>query len=308
MTYINYNYAANLASNAIGRNDRALDSAMNRISTGTRIGNGSGESGMYAKYVELKAEAVTARQGLESVNRGLAKMKLIESQVSILGDIMIRMHELAEVAASADVTDEDRLALDGEFLALGTEARRITTETQFNGETVLQGDDLDIWTGGGTNVAVRLDDFQFNSQTATTGLGVATLANAAGAAGSTGGANASIDVTLDTTAGRVGPDTGLTSILTQATAELALAQLDNAAPNFAGAVGRLGGQVRQVEFAADSMAAAAVALESAVSGIRDADYAVETAKLASAQVISQAATAMVAQANARSTTVLALLQ
>ena len=40
MTYINYNYAANVAANAIGRNDRALDSAMNRISTGTRVGNG----------------------------------------------------------------------------------------------------------------------------------------------------------------------------------------------------------------------------------------------------------------------------
>ena len=307
MTYINYNYAANLASNAIGRNDRALDTAMNRISTGTRIGNGSGESGMYAQYVSLKSQAVSARQGLESVNRGLAQMKLIESQVSILGDIMIRMHELAEVAASGDVTNEDRLALDGEFLALGTEAARITTDTNWNGTALLTGTDLAISTGG-TDVAVRLDDFRFNSFTATTGLGVATLADAAGVADSAGGATASIDVTLDATVGRTGPDTGLTSILTQATAALALAQLDNAAPNFAGAVGRLGGQVRQVEFAADAMAATAVALEAGVSDIRDADYAVETAKLASAQVISQAATAMVAQANARSTTVLALLQ
>ena len=307
MTYINYNYAANLASNAIGRNDRALDSAMNRISTGTRIGNGSGESGMYAKYVELKAEAVTARQGLESVNRGLAKMKLIESQVSILGDIMIRMHELAEVAASADVTDEDRLALDGEFLALGTEANRITTDTQFNGTAVLTGTDLDIWTGGSTGVDVALDDFQFNSN-ATNATGIATLSTAAATAASATGATSSIDVVQTTAGAGAVPTTGFTSLLTADAAAGALAALDRAAPNFAGAVGRLGGQVRQVEFAADSMAAAAVALESAVSGIRDADYAVETAKLASAQVISQAATAMVAQANARSTTVLALLQ
>lgn len=305
MTYINYNYAANLASNAIGRNDRALDSAMNRISTGTRIGNGSGESGMYAKYVELKAEAVTARQGLESVNRGLAKMKLIESQVSILGDIMIRMHELAEVAASADVTDEDRLALDGEFLALGTEAARITTDTTWEGTALLTGTDLTVWTGGATGVTVRLDNFDF-AGFADNGIGIATQASTAGTTGSGGEAiNVALDATVSATAGA---DTGLTSIITSAAATAALGVLDAAAPNFAGAVGRLGGQVRQVEFAADSMAAAAVALESAVSGIRDADYAVETAKLASAQVISQAATAMVAQANARSTTVLALLQ
>lgn len=299
MTYINYNYAANLASNAIGRNDRALDSAMNRISTGTRIGNGYGESGMYAKYVELKSEAVVARQGLESVNRGLAKMKLIDSQVSILGEIIIRMHELAEVAASADVTDEDRLALDGEFLALGTEAERITYETQWEGNALLTGQPLTIWTGGGKNVEVRLDNFDF-AKYGSNGIGIATQARTEGEA---------INVALDEPVSEsVGALTGFTSIITAAAAQQAVAALDAAAPNFAGAVGRLGGQMRQVEFAADAMAATAVALESAVSGIRDADYAVETAKLASAQVISQAATAMVAQANARSATVLALLQ
>ena len=305
MTYINYNYAANLASNAIGRNDRALDSAMNRISTGTRIGNGYGESGMYAKYVELKSEAVVARQGLESVNRGLAKMKLIDSQVSILGEIIIRMHELAEVAASADVTDEDRLALDGEFLALGTEAARITDETKWEGNALLTGNDLTIWTGGGTNVKVRLDNFDF-AKYGPNGIGIATQATTEGTTSSQGEA---INVALDATvSANVGADTGFTSIITAGAAQEAVAALDVAAPNFAGAVGRLGGQMRQVEFAADAMAATAVALESAVSGIRDADYAVETAKLASAQVISQAATAMVAQANARSATVLALLQ
>ena len=104
------------------------------------------------------------------------------------------------------------------------------------------------------------------------------------------------------------PITGLTSLQSVGAADAALTKLNLYVPRYAAAISRLGGQVKQVEFAADSMSNLAVNLEAATSQIRDADYAVETAKLASAQVISQAATAMVAQANARSTSVLALLQ
>jgi len=308
MTYINYNYAANVAANAIGRNDRALDSAMNRISTGTRVGNGDNELGLYAQYVEVKSDAIEARQGVESVNRGLAQMKLIESQVTILGEIMIRMHELATAASSSSLQEHDRYALDGEFQALGAEATRITTETKWNGTAVLDGTDITIDTLVGTGVVVVLDDFQFDANAAL-GTGIASGAVIAATADSAGGTTSDIDTSLSEAAVAGGaPATSKTTITTQATAELALAILDVRVPYYAGAIQRLGGQVRQVEFAADSMAAMAVSFEAATAGIRDADYAVETAKLASAQVISQAATAMVAQANARSTSVLALLQ
>ena len=315
MTYINYNYAANLAANAIGRNDRALDSAMNRISTGSRVGNGNSELGMFGQYIDYKTDAVVARQGVESLNRGLAQMKLIESQATVLSEIMVRMHELASVASSVDIKTTDRYALDGEFRALGIEANRITAETMWNGTAVMTGTDITIDTliGGASNtgVVLAMDDFRFNSNAAN-GAGIASGAVSAAAAASAGGADAAIDVGIataqQTAAATPVPLTGFSTITTAAEATLVLAQLDALTPTYAGAVSRLGGQVRAVEFAADAMAATAVSMEAATAGIRDADYAVETAKLASAQVISQAATAMVAQANARSTSVLALLQ
>jgi flagellin len=307
MTYINYNYAANLAANAIGRNDRALDSAMNRISTGSRVGNGNSELGMFGQYIEFKSDAVVARQGVESLNRGLAQMKLIESQATVLSEILVRMHELASVASNVDIRSTDRYALDGEFMALGVEANRITTETTWNGSTIMQGTDITIDTLTGGGVILELDDFRFD-QNAANGDGIASGAVAAATAASAAGTTAAINVNTTTAAATPVPKTGLTTITTQATAALALAQLDIRVPTYAGAVSRLGGQIRTVEFAADALAATAVAMEAATAGIRDADYAVETAKLASAQVISQAATAMVAQANARSTSVLALLQ
>jgi flagellin len=307
MTYINYNYAANLAANAIGRNDRALDSAMNRISTGSRVGNGNSELGMFGQYIEFKSDAVVARQGVESLNRGLAQMKLIESQATVLSEILVRMHELASVASNVDIRSTDRYALDGEFMALGIEANRITTETTWNGTAVMTGTDITIDTLTGSGVVLEMDDFQFDSNAAN-GDGIASGAVLAATAASAAGATAAINVNTTTAAATPVPKTGLTTITTAATATLALAQLDVRVPTYAGAVSRLGGQIRAVEFAADALAATAVSMEAATAGIRDADYAVETAKLASAQVISQAATAMVAQANARSTSVLALLQ
>jgi flagellin len=307
MTYINYNYAANLAANAIGRNDRALDSAMNRISTGSRVGNGNSELGMFGQYIEFKSDAIVARQGVESLNRGLAQLKLIESQATVLSEILVRMHELASVASNADIKSTDRYALDGEFRALGVEANRITTETTWEGTAIMQGTDITIDTLTGGGVVLEMDDFQFDSNAAN-GDGIASGAVAAATAASAAGATAAINVNTTTAAATPVPKTGLTTITTAATAALALAQLDVRVPTYAGAVSRLGGQVRTVEFAADALAATAVSMEAATAGIRDADYAVETAKLASAQVISQAATAMVAQANARSTSVLALLQ
>ena len=307
MTYINYNFAANLAANAIGRNDRALDSAMNRISTGSRVGNGNSELGMFGQYIEFKSDAIVARQGVESLNRGLAQLKLIESQATVLAEILVRMHELASVASNADIKSTDRYALDGEFRALGVEANRITTETTWEGTAIMQGTDITIDTLTGSGVVLEMDDFQFDSNAAN-GDGIASGAVAAATAASAAGATAAINVNTTTAAATPVPKTGLTTITTAATAALALAQLDVRVPTYAGAVSRLGGQVRTVEFAADALAATAVSMEAATAGIRDADYAVETAKLASAQVISQAATAMVAQANARSTSVLALLQ
>jgi flagellin len=79
-------------------------------------------------------------------------------------------------------------------------------------------------------------------------------------------------------------------------------------PALSEAIGRLGGAIRSLEFAAEAQAAKAVGAEAGASKIGDTDYAIETARLASAQVISQAATAILAQANARSSMVLTLLK
>ena len=184
---------------------------------------------------------------------------------------------------------------------------RLATDTQFNGTNIMQGTSITVNYGEGTEATIVMDDFRPSDFTATTGEGSAFGALVINTAGSGAGITAALTSTATAAAVEV-PRTLFTTISTAAFAALTKLILDARMPAFSEAIGRLGGQIRALEFAAEAQAAKAVGLESGASKIGDTDYAIETARLASAQVISQAATAIIAQANARSSTVLTLLK
>ena len=104
------------------------------------------------------------------------------------------------------------------------------------------------------------------------------------------------------------PETLQETLTTAATAELSRAKLDNIVPHLAASVQEVSGDIQAIEFAIEATAGMAVSKELSASLLGDTDYARDTAKLAAQQVISQAATAILAQANARSATVLTLLK
>ena len=144
-------------------------------------------------------------------------------------------------------------------------------------------------------------------QNAAHGAGMATHAIAAGAANSGGGATGALSRTAVAAAADV-PATMQENITTAANANLSRAKLDNIVPHLAASVGEVAGDIQAIEFAIEATAGGAVAKELAASLIGDTDYAADTSKLAAQQVISQAATAILAQANARAANVLTLLK
>jgi flagellin len=305
MSVINYNYAANAAANVINRNEKLMDRTMAKLSSGLEIGVGHNEPGQLGTYTTVKTEATTARSGLASINSALARMKLVESVAMSLQGMLTRLQELAVKASDATVNTADRYALDAEFGGILTEWARLTTDTKYNNVAAMQGTDLTIFTGG-TAITIAMDDFQISAGAAN-GIGIATGQTAAGAANSA--ANASVGMsTTAVGAALIVPATLEETLITSATATASVAKLARIIPAFSGAVSRVGGLVSRLEYAAEAQAGRAVAYESAASVIGDTDYAVETASLASSQVISQAATAILAQANARSSTVLTLLK
>ena len=314
MSIVNYNYAANLSANVINRNESLMDKTMARISSGSKVGAGHADSGTYALYTNMAIEGKESRAALVNLNSGLARMKLVESTGMTIHKMAVRMQELATTASNTLLPDADRYALDAEFQALLGEWDRLAEQTRYNSNLIMTGTDLTINMGeAGTaaNVTVVVDDWRPDAFAAAgvayAGTEVATGALVVGAANSAGGATGALNLTSVVSAAGV-PATRQENITSAANAALSRAKLDNITGYLAAAVGEVAGDIQSLEFAIEATSGQAVARELGASLIGDTDYAVETAKLASQQVISQAATAILAQANARSATVLTLLK
>jgi flagellin len=314
MSIVNYNYASHVAANTINRNDQVMDKTMARIASGTKVGAGHADSGTYALYTNMTVEGKESRAALSNLNSGLARMKLVESTGMAIHKISVRMQELATTASNTLLPDADRYAMDAEFQALLGEWDRLAEQTRFNSNLVMTGTDLVINMGeAGTaaNLTVLVDDWRPDAKVAAGGAytagEVASGARDTGTANSGGGATFSLSLTSVVSAGAV-PATRQENIITAANAALSRAKLDNMTAHLAASVGEVAGDIQALEFAIEAQSGQAVARELGASLIGDTDYATETAKLASQQVVSQAATAILAQANARSATVLTLLK
>ena len=110
MSIINYNYASNAAANVITTNERLMDKTMARISSGSRVGAGNGDSGTYALYTNMSIEGKEACAALTSLNSGLARMKLVEATGMTIHKMAVRMQELATTASNALLPDQARPA------------------------------------------------------------------------------------------------------------------------------------------------------------------------------------------------------
>ena len=309
MSIVNYNYASHAAANVITRNEKLMDKTMARISSGTKVGAGHADAGRYGLYTTMTVEAKEARASLQSLNNGLARMKLVEATGMTIHKIATRMQELAVLASDTLITDHDRYAMDAEFGSLLTEWNRLATQTAYNGVNVMDGTDLVIRqgeAGGAADMTIVVDQWAPDANAAN-GAEIASHAIAAGQASSAGGATADMSLTAVVANADV-PATLQETLTTAATANLSRAKLDNMVPHLAASVGEVAGDIQAIEFAIEATAGSAVAKELAASLLGDTDYAVDTAQLAAQQVVSQAATAILAQANARSATVLTLLK
>ena len=306
MSIVNYNYAAHSAANVINANEKVMDKTMARIASGTKVGAGHADSGLYGLYTNMTIEGAESRTALANLNSGLARMKLVEATGITIHKIAVRMQELAVAASNTIVPAHDRYAMDAEFGALLTEWNRLADNTSYNGVAVMTGTDLVIRmgeAGGSADMTITVEDWQPDASAAN-GAGIATGAATAGAANSAGGA---LSLTAVAAAAPL-PATLQETINIAADANTSRVKLDNVVAYLGASVGEVAGDIKSIEYAIEATAAGAVAKEMGASLVGDTDYAVDTAKLAAQQVISQAATAILAQANARSATVLTLLK
>ena len=284
MTVINTNTSATIAANSLARNERAMNDAMERLSTGKRINN----AGDDAAGLAISSRMTSQIQGLEQAARNAGDaISMIQTADGAFGEmtsIMQRMREITVQASSATNSTTDIAALATEFNGLRDEVVSIVTYTEWNSRTLLNG----AVDGAGDDIV----SFQIGSNAAQTiNVDFGTFAMTA-ATGNDFGANFQTDLTIST----------------NADSNTAMGYIDTALTAVNTRRATLGAAISRLEHAIDNLSNIAVNTEASRSRILDADYAQESTELARTQIIQQAGTAMLAQANQKSQSVLQLLK
>jgi len=268
MISINTNYGSLFASKSASAAQKTMNTAMERLSSGQRINNAKDDAAGQGIAVRLSAELMGLQMASRNASDAQSMIDTAESAHQEVHNMLLRMREIAVQAANGTLSDADRTALNAEVTALETEITSIADNTTFGG--VKLGTSTAVSFQIGPNNGINLDHtFKDFSVTQISANVDVTSTGSAGAAIST--INAAIS-TVSTRRGELG---ALSNRLSST-----IANLDNIAVNLSAARGR----------------------------IQDTDFAKETSNLARSQIMQQAATAMLAQANASKGNVLTLIQ
>jgi flagellin len=297
MTVINTNTAATLTANALAKNERAMATSMERLSTGLRINSAGDDAAGLAISSRMTSQINGLNQAVRNGNDAISMLQTADGALVEVTNMLQRMRELAVQAASGTAGSTDRAALDTEFDALRTQVEATANNTQWNGVNLLDGSvgssglvAFQIGSNASQTISFTFEDFNYADDSATSHPLGALDTTGDGTDNNTGLNNANIDI------GSTGNHTttlhGLTSAIDNVNTERA----------------KIGATINRLEYAVDNLANVSQNTSASRSRILDADYAAETTELARTQIIQQAGTAMLSQANQAAQSVLALLK
>lgn len=285
MTVINTNANATITANALSRNERAMSQSMERLSTGMRINSAADDAAGLAISSKLTSQINGLNQASRNANDASSMIQTADGAAIEIDNMLQRMRELSVQSANGTNTTEDIANLDIEFLALATEIDRIVDATEWNGMTILDG-------ASGSSGEFTFQIGANDSQTLTVDFSDFNLA--AGASGTPMASDLSGAATTVPT-------------ITTSTANI-IDTLDNAIAGVASQRATFGAAINRLAYTVDNLANVSQNTSSSRSQIQDANYASETTELARTQIIQQAGTAMLSQANQQAQSVLALLK
>ena len=295
MAVVNTNISASLAQASLAKNERALSKAMEQLSTGKKINTAADDAAGLAISTRMSSQIVGLEQSIQNASDAISMIQTAESALDEMTNMLLRMRELALQASNGTGSVADRDYLQDEFTRLKDEIDRIANNTEWNGRAVLNGN------AGGTGV--QNVSFQVGGnagQTISVDFGY--MVGGGLATGASGGAVASGGVALSGIA-----ISGATTAAAQTAASAAMTSIDLAIENISNQRASFGATVNQLTHSIDNLTQVSINAESTRSRIMDTDYARSTSELAKAQIIQQAGTAMLAQANQLPASVLDLL-
>jgi len=273
---INTNIASLNAQRNLNTSQTSLATSMQRLSSGLRVNSAKDDAAGMAIAERMNAQVRGMNVAIRNANDAISLAQTAEGAIGKVADMMQRMRELAVQSANATNGTSDRVSLDQEFQALADEIDRTLSTTRFNGLSILA-------TNAGTPQVFQV------------------------------GANAGETITVTTT--RLDNNTTVQSVTgassaisTVASASAALGAIDAALDVLNSERATYGASQNRFEAVISNLQVAAENQAAARARIMDADFAAETANLSRAQILQQAGTAMVAQANQLPQQVLQLLR
>jgi len=269
MTVINSNTAALRAQNGSRMANQALQTAMERLSTGKRINSAKDDAAGLAISSSMTSQIRGMSQAIRNANDGISLAQTADGALGEVTNMLQRIRELSVQSASGTYSDDDRANLQSEVAELGAQIDDIVANTKFNGVAVFGSGNVtvDIQTGSGSSDQTTLT---------ITGLDVS-----------------------DATGSDISDASGAGDALTDVDAALKAVNSTRAS---------LGAGQSRLESVVNNLSNQVVNLSDARSRIEDADFSAESTNLGKAQILSQASTAMLAQANQSASNVLSLLR
>lgn len=272
---INTNTASINAQRTLSKNKAALDKNLERLSSGFRINRAGDDAAGLAISENLKAQIRGLRQASRNAQDGVSLIQVAEGALNEIGSIMIRLRELAVQAASDTIGSTEREFLDVEFKQLMTEVDRIANGTEFSGTHLINGTGEMLDFQIGTRNDPNLDRISFDASKADANIEALGIKEA--------------------------------SVKNKETAQNSLSSIDQAIVSISAMRADFGAIENRLTSTISNIGVSVENLSAANSRIRDVDIAEETAQLTKNNILLQAGSAVLAQANQSTTVALNLL-
>ncbi|ABK37886.1 flagellin [Aeromonas hydrophila] len=298
--YINTNVSSLNAQRNLMNTNKSLDTSYTRLASGLRINSAKDDAAGLQISNRLTSQINGLDQGNRNANDGISVAQTAEGAMDEITSMLQRMRTLSQQSANGSNNTDDRTALQQEYTQLITEIDRVAKDTTFGGTNILNGNyfgTFQVGADAGQTITFKLTSAFTLSGIASASKGSATVQSVATAD--------KYKVTKSATATTT---TSVGSITTASAAQLAMANLDFMIKVVDSKRAELGAVQNRFDSTIRNQANVSENVSAARSRIRDADFATETANLTKQNILQQAASTILSQANQRPQSALSLLQ
>lgn len=295
MLSLHTNSASLSAQNSISTTQKSLSTSMTRLSTGYRINSAMDDAAGLQIATRLKSQTSGMAVAMRNTQNSISMLQTAEGALSEVGNILVRMKDLATQSADGSSSTDDQTAMQGEFDQLSNELGNIMANTKFGGSTLLTaGGTSKLGGTAGLTFQIGADSSEKMTANFTTELNnVHTNIKTAAAAynGTTGAA-----------ATAAGTD------INAANANGTIGELASAIDSVSALRSKLGAVANRLDHVYNNLSNISSNTQAATGRIMDVDFATESSSMTSNQMLMQAGTAMLKQTNSMSSMVMSLLQ